>query len=110
MGYFWRSGDRDPVDMFPGIRRRLVSTGDRAMAIHVELARGSSLPSHSHPHEQIGFVVSGKLRFNVAGETMLLQGGDGYSIPGGVVHSVEEVAEDSVVVDIFSPLREEYLS
>ncbi len=80
------------------------------MAIRVELAKGSSLPSHSHPHEQIGFVISGRPRFNVAGETMLLNGGDGYSIPGGVLHSVDMVAEDSVVVDIFSPLREEYLS
>ncbi len=110
MSFFWRADDRNSVDMLPGIRRRLISAGERAMAVRVELTRGSKLQSHTHPHEQIGFVVSGRIRFNVAGETMLLEGGDGYSIPGGVVHSVEEVAEDSVVVDVFSPVREEYLS
>lgn len=107
---FWRAADGKSVDMLPGIRRRLISAGERTMAVHFELAKGSVLPTHTHPHEQIGFVISGQLRFNIAGETMLLRAGDGYSIPSGVVHSVEEVAEDSVVVDIFSPVREEYLS
>ena len=110
MSFFTRAEDKDSVEMLPGIRRRLVAVGSRVMAIRVELDRGSVLPAHSHPHEQIGFVVSGRLRFNVAGETSLLQGGDGYSIPGGANHSVEEVIEDSVVVDVFSPVREEYLS
>jgi len=110
MSYFWKAEERESVAMLPGVRRRLITAGERAMAVRVELDKGASLPSHSHPHEQIGFVVSGVLRLNIAGETMLLRAGDGYAVPGDVIHSVEEAMEPSVVVDVFSPLRREYLS
>ncbi len=78
------------------------------MAVRVEMAQGSTVPLHSHPHEQIGFVASGKLRFTVAGETRILEPGDGYAIPATALHAVE-AHEDSVAIDIFTPVREEYL-
>ncbi len=104
----WRAGEQRPVDMAPGVQRRLVSVGERAMAVRFEMARGSSIPLHSHPHEQIGFVVAGSLRFTIGSETQLLKAGDGYAIPSNVLHGVE-VPEDAVAIDIFSPIREEYL-
>lgn len=105
---FVRSDRNRPVQMFPGVTRTLVCHGERAMAVRIELARGSRVPPHSHPHEQIGFVASGKLQFTVAGETRLLAAGDGYAIPSNVLHSVE-APEDSIAIDVFSPVREEYL-
>lgn len=96
-----------PVQMLPGVTRRLVSAGERMMAVRFDLFQGSDLPSHSHPHEQIGFVVSGSLRLTVGDETRLLKEGDGYSIPSGVVHSAQAV-EDTVAIDVFSPPREDY--
>ncbi|MGE5620206.1 MAG: cupin domain-containing protein [Sphingomonadaceae bacterium] len=108
MAYFWHAEDRRTVDALPGIRRTLVTAGERVMAVRFELAKGSVLPAHSHPHEQIGFVASGQLRFDIAGEAMLLKAGDGYAVPPNAVHSVE-VIEDAVAIDVFTPVRAEYL-
>ncbi len=109
MALFWRAGDRKPVDVLPGVRRTLVSVGERAMAVRFDLAKGSAIPAHSHPHEQIGFVMAGQLRFTVEGETTLVKTGDGYFIPANAVHSAE-VPEDTVAIDVFSPVREDYLA
>lgn len=105
---FWLASNSEPINALPGITRKVISAGERAMAVRFELAKGSAIPAHSHPHEQIGFVAAGKLRFTVGEETMLLEGGDGYAIPSNVTHAVE-VIEDSVAIDVFSPVREEYL-
>ncbi len=106
---FTKADQHAAIQMLPGVTRRLISAGGRSMAVRVVLAKGSIVPLHSHPHEQIGFVAQGRMRITVAGETALLDAGDGYSIPSNVTHSVE-VPEDTVAVDIFSPVREEYLS
>lgn len=79
------------------------------MAVRIELAKGSEVPLHSHPHEQIGFVLSGRLFFTIGDESKMLEAGDGYVIPSRLLHSVQ-APEDSVAIDIFSPVREEYLS
>jgi len=66
------------------------------------------VPAHSHPHEQIGYVASGRVRFDIDGDVRELSAGDGYLIPGGRTHAVTAL-EASVCVDVFSPVREEYL-
>jgi quercetin dioxygenase-like cupin family protein len=82
--------------------------GDKTLMGQFRIAKGAAIPSHSHPHEQTGFMVSGKLRFNVAGEIAVAEPGDSWCIPGDVEHSAEAL-EDSVVIEIFSPVREDYL-
>ena len=109
MATFWNAKEAKPVEMLPGVTRRVISCGERVLAVRVEMVGGSTIPPHNHPHEQIGFVASGRVRFTIGDSTALLEAGDGYSIPSGVAHSVD-VLEDSVAVDIFSPVREEYLS
>ncbi len=105
---FTRPGENSPVEMLPGITRRLVTVGERAMAVRIDLVPGSKIPTHDHPHEQIGFVASGRLRFTIAGETRTLEPGDGYSIPANAPHSVD-APDGGIAIDIFSPLREDYL-
>ena len=106
---FHRSEEHNPVQMFPGVTRRLISAGERTMAVRIDLAPGSRVPRHSHPHEQVGYVASGRMRLTIGEESRLLGTGEGYSIPSGVEHSVDEVPESCVAIDIFSPVREEYL-
>jgi quercetin dioxygenase-like cupin family protein len=101
-----------PVEMGPGLVRRALACGERMLLVEVEVARGSVVPQHAHPHEQVGYVASGKIEFTLGDadspiDRMLLSAGDGYTIPGGLPHSVVGV-EDAVVVDVFSPVREEY--
>lgn len=96
-----------PVQMFPGVVRRTLATGDRLMLIEVTLDEGAVVPPHTHPHEQTGYLISGRLRFDIAGESRDLSPGDSWLVPGGAPHEVTAL-EPCLVVDIFSPPRDEY--
>ncbi|MFC2053656.1 cupin domain-containing protein [Chloroflexota bacterium] len=78
------------------------------MILIVELDANATLPKHNHPHEQGGIVLEGELEFEIEGETRLLHPGDLYIIPGGVDHEVKVRGTPAKVLDIFSPVREEY--
>jgi quercetin dioxygenase-like cupin family protein len=105
---FRANAEATPVEMFPGVVRRTLTSGDRETLVEVTIAEGSEVPDHSHPHEQVGYVVRGRVRFTIGGEAQELQAGDGYLVPADVSHEVTAL-EPSVSIDIFSPVREEYL-
>jgi len=95
------------IVMIPGLYRRTMATGERMMVVEIYIERGTLIPMHQHPHEQVGYVSIGKIEFTIAGEKHLLQVGDSYAIPGGVDH--EALAEDdTVLIEVFSPPREEF--
>lgn len=96
------------VEMAPGVVRRTLNSGARATLVEVTLAQGAVVPEHTHPHEQVGYVVSGRIRCRVGDDTRELQAGDSYLAPGGVPHAVEAL-ENAVCIDVFSPVREEFL-
>jgi quercetin dioxygenase-like cupin family protein len=102
------AGKNSTVQMFPGVTRQLITHGQKAMVVRIAMALGSHIPSHSHPHEQIGFLLSGRMRLSVSGNPEVLCAGDAYSIPSNALHSVDAI-EDCVAIDVFAPLREEYL-
>ena len=95
-------------DVLPGITMRTLSYGAATLMTEFRLLAGHQLPLHAHPHEQTGYLVSGRLTFTIAGEVFEAGPGDGWSIAGGVGHKVE-VHEDSVAIEVFSPVREDYL-
>ena len=94
--------------IFPGVDI-YTATGKEMMLSYVEFEPGAIVEAHSHPHEQVGMVVEGKARFFVGDEERLLGPGDMYTIPGGVTHRV--VAEEGrvVAIDIFHPIRDDYV-
>lgn len=96
-----------PVELWPGVMRRTLVWADNAMVCEVEMARGYVVPPHHHVHEQVGYVVKGRMEFTLDGKTGILGPGAGYAIPSNAVHSFV-VLEDSIAVDVFSPVREEY--
>jgi len=96
------------VEMVPGVVRRSIAWGERAHVVELHLKKGSNVPLHSHHHEQCGYLVSGRFAFTIGGKTEEVGPGGGWFIPGGVEHGVD-VLEDSVAIDVFSPVREEYL-
>ena len=105
---FRANDDAAAVEMFPGVVRRTLNSGDRTTLIEVTLAGGAVVPSHTHPHEQVGYVARGRVRFEIDGEARELRAGDSYLVPGGASHEVTAL-EPSVCIDVFSPVREEYL-
>ena len=102
------NSEATPVEMVPGVIRRTLVFGERTSLHEIQIASGAEVPLHTHPHEQTGYVASGRVVFEVGGERRELGPGDGYSVPGNVPHGVVAL-EDSVCVDIFSPVRTEYL-
>lgn len=104
---FFLFADASGVQMAPGlIRRTLVST-DNLMICRFDLDEGVQIPSHSHPHDQAGYVVSGKIRITVDDKSSDLGAGDSYSAPPNVRHSAQALVA-SVVVDTFYPPRDDY--
>ena len=99
--------DATPVEMMPGVVRRTLSTSERMMLIDVVLEKGAVVPLHSHPHEQIGYLVSGRFLFELGNEQRELSPGDSWLVPSNVPHQVTAL-EPSVAIDVFSPPREEY--
>ena len=75
---------------------------------YVDIKAGSDLPAHHHVHEQITFILEGELDMTIDGQQCLLSAGMYYVIPSGVVHSA--VAHvDCKVIDVFNPVREDYI-
>jgi quercetin dioxygenase-like cupin family protein len=91
-----------------GVELTTLVHGDKTLMGQFKIAEGSAIPAHSHPHEQTGFLVSGKLRFNVGGKVTEVEPGDSWCIAGDVEHSADAL-KDSVVIEVFSPVREDYL-
>jgi len=92
----------------PGIRRKTLCHGAETLMSEFLLAAGHVLPLHGHPQEQTGYLVSGRLRLTIGGVTRDVAPADSWCIPGGVEHGAD-VLEDAVAVEVFSPLREDYL-
>ncbi|NMC79299.1 MAG: cupin domain-containing protein [Chloroflexi bacterium] len=91
-----------------GIQIKTLVYGDQSLLSEFQLGKGSLLPRHSHPQEQTGYLVSGRMRLFIGDETFEVEPGDSWSVPGDMVHGAEILA-DSVAVEVFSPVREDFL-
>ena len=94
-----------PID---GIEMKTLVYGENSLLTRFHLKKGSLLPAHAHPQEQTGVMVSGKIKLFIDGEAFIAGPGDAWSIKGGCEHRAE-ILEDSVAIEVFSPLREDYL-
>ncbi len=95
-------------ELRPGIVIEPLAWGERTSMAKFHLAEGADLPRHSHPHEQTGTLISGHVTFLIDGEEIDTRPGDSWAIPPDVEHAVD-VLEDTVIVEVFAPVREEYL-
>jgi quercetin dioxygenase-like cupin family protein len=95
----------NPVD---GIWIETLVHGEKTHMCRFQLKKGASLPLHSHPHEQTGFVLSGRIVMHIEGKDFDAGPGDAWCIKGGVPHGAD-VPEDSVIIEVFSPKRDDYL-
>jgi quercetin dioxygenase-like cupin family protein len=90
------------------IRRRMI-VGAKEMLVRWEFTKGAVAARHSHPHEQIVVMVHGRLRLIVGEAERVMEPDDIVVIPPNVPHEAEAL-EDTVVIDIFSPPREDFLT
>ena len=106
-GAYHSAAEWPEVEAVPGVFRRVLSCGDQVMVVQFRIGAGAEVPPHTHPHEQVGHVVSGRMRFRIGDEERELGPGDGYSVPGGVTHGAVGVT-DVIAVDSFHPVRDDY--
>jgi quercetin dioxygenase-like cupin family protein len=97
----------EPVEALPGLDRRTLGCSERLLIAEFRAAPGVDVPRHSHPHDQVGYVVSGEVQLTIGDETVRCAPGDSYAIPGGVEHGARFLSQ-CVVIDCFSPPREDY--
>lgn len=92
----------------PGITQKTLVFGDKTLMTEFTLKKGSKLPLHAHPYEQTGYLVKGHIRLKIGDSEYDTHPGDSWNIPMNVEHGAQ-IAEDSVAIEIFSPVREDYL-
>lgn len=94
--------------IFKGVNLDSLAVGKKSMVTKMNYVEGNFADMHTHPHEQSGFVISGKYEMTIDGQKYILLPGDSYAIPENIPHSFK-VIEGGEVVDVFTPIREEYL-
>ncbi|HEV7473075.1 MAG TPA: cupin domain-containing protein [Pyrinomonadaceae bacterium] len=92
----------------PGIERQMV-VGERVMICRFRFAPLLVTPEHTHPHEQMSLVVSGRVRFFVEGVERIASPGDVLHFPSNCLHGATMMDEEVVLIDIFTPVREDFL-
>ncbi len=90
------------------VRLKNLVHGERTHLTKIKLKKGAIVPEHQHDQEQTGYLISGSLRFFSGDEETIAAPGDSWTFAGGKMHGAEAL-EDTVVIELFSPVREDYL-
>jgi len=93
----------------PGLTRRVLAYNDKLFLAEHQMVKGWAGAMHSHPHDQVVYIVSGHLKVNCQGKSFELRAGDKFVVRGGVQHGASAI-EDSRVIDVFTPCREDYIT
>jgi quercetin dioxygenase-like cupin family protein len=91
-----------------GVVRQMIH-GERLMICRLTIAAGTTVPAHRHPHEQITIVEKGRVRYVLGAEEKVFGPGDVVLLPGDFWHGATMLEEDAVLLDVFSPIREDFL-
>ena len=105
---FKRQADLAHRQLVDGVQLGTMVHGEKTLMAQFKLAKGCDLPEHAHPHEQTGILISGRIVITIDGTDYPAQPGDSWCIGADVSHSARAL-EDSVAVEVFSPVREDYL-
>ena len=99
------SGYRQAVQ---GVYIKTLVHGEKTLLTEFKLEAGKMLPRHAHVEEQTGYLVSGSIELTIRDKTYTVEPGDSWCIPGNVEHGAR-VLSDSVAIEVFSPVRKDYL-
>ncbi len=101
---------RIPVEQLEaGIQRKMI-VGEKVMICRLRIALNVVTPAHDHPHEQMTLVEQGRVLFTIGDEQRIAKAGDVLHFPPGTWHGARMLDEEVILVDIFSPIREDFLT
>jgi quercetin dioxygenase-like cupin family protein len=95
-------------EILPGISMKALTWGDNSLLCEFHLRKGAIVPLHEHPQEQTGYLISGRMRFSGDDGDFVVEPGSSWNFKGGVAHAAD-VLEDSLAIEVFSPVRHDYL-
>jgi quercetin dioxygenase-like cupin family protein len=101
--------DEIALDKVTEMLSRKVVSGEREMLVQIYVKRGCLVPMHAHDSEQMTYVLQGALKFVVGGEEITVREGEVLHIPSGTEHQ-SEALEDTFELDVFSPIRRDWLA
>jgi quercetin dioxygenase-like cupin family protein len=104
---FVKTGDAQSFTPEPGMKRQVLAHSDQLMLVRHYFEAGWVGARHSHPHHQLVYVVTGAIRVDVDGRVFDVRAGDSFVVDGGVEHQASAL-EKSEVLDVFTPVREDY--
>jgi quercetin dioxygenase-like cupin family protein len=110
--YFINLAEVPELVQMEGLKTKILTGlhSEKMMMVLNATLPGHTVPRHSHPHEQIGMVYSGKAKLRIGDEERTVQKGDFYCIPSSVPHSDTCIGtEPFVMLDIFYPVREDFI-
>jgi quercetin dioxygenase-like cupin family protein len=110
--YFINPKKAPRLTQMPGLETTVLTGlhGEKMMMVLNATLPGHTVPTHSHPHEQIGMVYGGRAVLRIGDEEQIVEKGDFYCIPGGVPHSDTCLSDEPfVMLDIFYPVREDFI-
>lgn len=100
--------DVKPTSPEPGLVRRVGATNDKLTVVEHRMEKGWVGARHSHPHDQVVYIVKGRLQVTCGETTFEVRAGDSFVVRGGIEHQAA-ADEESLVIDIFTPCRADYL-
>ncbi|MBO3802320.1 MAG: cupin domain-containing protein [Candidatus Brockarchaeota archaeon] len=104
------SGESGSFEAFPGVKGRVLLSGENMMFFLVEVEGSGIVPEHSHPQEQFGICLSGKAELASGGLSRIVEAGTAYRFGPNEKHSVRVLGDEpATFLDVFSPPREDYL-
>lgn len=109
MDYTYSSWDAVPLESMSDVISRRVFSGEKAMVAQVYLKKDAVVPLHSHESEQITYILDGALKFELQGREVTVRKGEMLLIPSNVPHRAVAL-EDTLDLDIFSPIRHDWLT
>ena len=98
-----------PTDCEPGVTRKILCYSDELMMCEINFKKGSKGNFHKHEHLQITYIAKGSFEFTIGGETKIVNQGDSVYMPSNVEHGVTAL-EDGILVDVFNPMRKDFLA
>jgi quercetin dioxygenase-like cupin family protein len=100
--------DSKSIEVTKGIVRRTLTYGSHMLLVEFQIQEGAEFPQHAHSYEQIGYLVKGKMTFWIGKDMFAVGPGDSWCIPAGEPHRAV-CHEEAIAVDVFSPVRDDYL-
>ena len=104
-----KSSDIPVENVAPGMNRQIMGYDTEIMLVKVDFDNGGVGEPHTHPHQQISYVVSGQFEVTIDGVTEILNTGDAFLVPSNALHGAV-CLEAGTLIDTFSPMRDDFLS